>query len=132
VLAILDALQAASDNAENVLATLDALQAAADQAEEGHELRLQCLADERAPRKHHIAVHCQRLPDEEVAARKAAAARVIFLWLRCLRLHGRLARLTPRHLQHLANLARMHHEQECFTRVLHAKAQRKQAVTARA
>jgi hypothetical protein len=61
-----------------------------------------------------------------------AAARVIFLWLRCQHLFARLARQTSRQLQHEAALARMQHKQECCAHALQAEEQRQQAAAARA
>ena len=101
----------------------------------------QCLLQERAAleRQGEAARRCQCLLDEESAhhrraaqARQMAAARVIFLWLRCRCLFAQLARQTSWRLQREAALACMQHEQECCARALQAKEQRQQAAAAQA
>jgi hypothetical protein len=61
-----------------------------------------------------------------------AAARTIFLWLCCHRLHARLAQLTSRQQQCEAALACLQYEQECCAHGVLAEEQRQQGATAQA
>jgi hypothetical protein len=105
----------------------------------------QQLLDEQAPRARQEAgllfakrlfawciAEDQRSAERRAQARERAAARTIFLWLCCRRLHIRLVRQTSRRQQREAALARLRYEQDCCRRVALPEEQRRQAVAARA
>jgi hypothetical protein len=65
----------------------------------------------------------QRSAERRAQARERAAARTIFLWLRCRRLHIRLARQTSRRQQQEAALTRLRYKQDCCSRAALAEEQ---------